>query len=255
MSGEQARGDGWTAALHPDDADRVRGEWQEAAEAGRDSIVEYRFQRPDGSVSWIQGYASAVRDHHGTVVRWVGTCLDLTAQKEIEAKLQALADHDPLTGLLNRRRFNEDLEREVARVRRHGGSASVLVLDIDRFKLINDTLGHRAGDQVLRTVAELLRRRIRATDILARIGGDEFALIAANSHGQAPGSQLAHDLVRMIHSTLIATHKFVVTAKASIGVATITADTIASGEEVLIAADEAMYQAKRNGGNQIANAA
>jgi diguanylate cyclase (GGDEF)-like protein/PAS domain S-box-containing protein len=255
LSSDQALGDGWAAALHPEDADRVRGEWAEASAAGRDSIVEYRFRRPDGSVSWIQGFASAIRDVEGAVVGWVGTCLDQTTQKETERELQQLADHDPLTGLLNRRRFNEELERELARIKRYGGAATLLVIDIDRFKLINDTLGHRAGDDVLRRIADRLRLRLRATDITARIGGDEFAVIAPAGTDRNPSTTLAHDLAEAIRSTPIATCQTQVSVKASIGSTTIDADTTDRADDALVAADNAMYQAKRLGGNQIADAA
>ena len=87
LTADQALGDGWAAALHSEDEDRVRGEWAEASEAGRDSIVEYRFKRADGSVAWIEGFASALRDGQGGVTGWVGTCLDLTARKEAEEAL------------------------------------------------------------------------------------------------------------------------------------------------------------------------
>jgi PAS domain S-box-containing protein len=94
---EEALGDGWIAALHPDDRERVLGEWSDAATSGRDSIVEYRFRRPDGGVSWIEGYATALHDEQGAVSGWVGTCLDLTARKQAERELERLANYDPLT--------------------------------------------------------------------------------------------------------------------------------------------------------------
>ncbi len=255
MSVEQALGDGWAVALHPEDAERVSGEWREAAAAGRDSIVEYRFRRPDGSVSWIQGYASAIRGRDGQVAGWVGTCLDLTAQKDTEAKLQHLADHDPLTALFNRRRFNEELEREIERIKRQGGSTTVLMIDLDRFKLVNDSLGHRAGDDVLRAVGGRLAARIRATDVAARVGGDEFAVIAPASPHGGDSDMLAVDLAETIRATPVATCKTLVRIQASIGAVTIGPDNVTSADDALVAADDAMYQAKRMGGDRVAEAA
>lgn len=494
---EQALGDGWAVALHPDDFDRVLGEWAEASAGGRDSIVEYRFVRPDGGVSWIQGFATALRGGDGQVAGWVGTCLDLTARKEAEAaivreserfraafdgapigmalvsldgrwlqvndalcqllgrsreqllalsvadvthpddvgteaharserryvhadgeivwvavstslvrdpegqpvysvaqienvserlqaqralceaeerfrrafddapigmalvapdgeflrvnrplceltgysesellrrtfqdithpddlaadldqvrrvlageirayqmekryrrsddrlvwvmlsvslvrdgeqrplyfvaqiedittrklaerELQHLADHDPLTGLLNRRRFNEELERELARARRYGGRAALLVIDVDRFKLVNDSLGHRAGDDVLRAVAETLRRRLRTTDVVCRIGGDEFAVLALSADGDDSARTIASDVADAIRSQTILTTGTAVEVTVSIGVAALDPATPAEADELFVAADNAMYRAKRAGRDRIALAA
>jgi diguanylate cyclase (GGDEF)-like protein/PAS domain S-box-containing protein len=255
LSSEQALGDGWAAALHPEDSARVSAEWGAAAGVGRDSIVEYRFRRPDGSVSWIQGFASAIRDLEGAVAGWVGTCLDLTAQKEVESELQRLADSDPLTGLLNRRCFSDELEREVARINRHGGTTAVLMIDLDRFKLINDTLGHRAGDDVLCAVGDRLAERIRATDVVARVGGDEFAVIAHTDAHPKHTAELAHELAEAIRGTPVATCQTHVSIRASIGAATIVPGKVGCADDALVAADNAMYRAKRLGGDRIADAA
>jgi PAS domain S-box-containing protein len=92
LSPEQALGNGWASALHPDDAARVNREWAEAGAHGRDSVVEYRFVRPDGTVSWIEGYAAALRDQEGRVIGWVGTCLDFTARKEADEAVARAAE-------------------------------------------------------------------------------------------------------------------------------------------------------------------
>jgi diguanylate cyclase (GGDEF)-like protein/PAS domain S-box-containing protein len=376
LTAEQAAGDGWVAALHPDDAARVMAEWDQASADGRDSVVEYRFLRPDGSVAWIQGFASTVRNENGDIVGWVGTCLDLTAQHEaadelrnaserfrtafdnapigmslvapdgawlevnpalckllgytaeellrlnflqvthpddragsadrrrrqldgassssIEKRyigadgeivwvsvtstlvrdgrgvplysvaqiedigerrraaeeLRRLADHDSLTGLVNRRRFGQELDRELERLRRYGGSAALLVLDLDRFKLVNDSLGHKAGDDLLIGVAGALRSRCRKSDVVGRLGGDEFAVLAVAT--DAKGARLLGDDI----SAALRSQRFVilgtaVTVTASVGVVLLEGDTF-DGDGALVAADRAMYRAKRAGRDRVA---
>ena len=103
--------------------------------------------------------------------------VDISERKRLENQLQEIADRDALTGLFSRRRFQEELEREVSRARRHGRPGALLLLDLDGFKQVNDTLGHAAGDELLTRIGEALRSILRDSDVLARIGGDEFALI------------------------------------------------------------------------------
>lgn len=247
LTGEHALGDGWMAALHPDDAERVLREWAQASGDGRDSIVEYRFLRPNGEVSWIQGFASALRDDRQAVAGWVGTCLDLTARKQAELELRHLADHDSLTGLLNRRRFHEELERELGRVLRSDGRAGLLVLDVDRFKRVNDSLGHRAGDEVLRAIAETLTRRLRATDVIARLGGDEFAALVTDLAGPDDARLIACEIAASVRSQTILTGAGPVSVTISIGIVEFDASTAARGDDLVAIADRGLYLAKRRG--------
>ncbi len=120
---------------------------------------------------------------HGKSVGRVWSFRDITERKRAESELQQLADHDALTGLFNRRRFDEELTRELARAARYQQPAALLVLDLDNFKYVNDNLGHQAGDQVVMSVAALLRKRLRETDIVARLGGDEFAILLPHTDG------------------------------------------------------------------------
>ncbi len=117
--------------------------------------------------------------------------LDITERKRVEAHLQHMADHDPLTGLLNRRRFEQELDRHVAHAQRYGTEGAVIVLDVDRFKQVNDAYGHSTGDRVITSVARVLRRRLRTTDTLARLGGDEFAVLLPKADHRKPGSSPA----------------------------------------------------------------
>jgi diguanylate cyclase (GGDEF)-like protein/PAS domain S-box-containing protein len=382
LSPAQAMGDGWSSVLHPEDAERVGAEWAIAAAAGRDSIIEYRFRRPDGEVVWIQGFAAALRDDAGEVLGWVGTCLDLTdrkeaerailheserfraafddapigmalvapdgtflrvnqslsailgyseadllqrsfqelthpddleldlehaervlagelrtyqlekryrradneivwtklsvslvrtsdgaplyfvsqieditAQKEAERVLQHLADHDSLTGLLNRRRFYEELHLHLEKSDNTGRQAAILLLDVDRFKLVNDSLGHLAGDEVLRAFADTLTRRLRTNDVVARLGGDEFAALLLDVETEQAGAQIADDVASAIRQQTVPTPAGPANVTASIGVVTFRPTPTDDADDLLAAADRALYLAKRHGRDRIESVA
>jgi diguanylate cyclase (GGDEF)-like protein/PAS domain S-box-containing protein len=172
---EQAMGDGWAQSIHPEDRDRVAAEWAEASRRGRDSIVEYRFVRSDGSICWIEGFATPLRDARGTVVGWIGTCLDLTARKATEAALLSASEHDALTGLGNRRKLTADLDRALSRTAGHAPHLLVL-FDLNGFKNYNDCFGHPAGDALLARLAGQLAAAARGAAY--RMGGDEFCVLA-----------------------------------------------------------------------------
>jgi len=156
----------------------------------------------------------------------------------------AFTDH--LTGLANRRRFERQLEREIARTARYGHPFCLLMLDIDDFKTVNDTFGHEAGDEALRRLAKTLQEGIRGIDLAARIGGDEFALILAETEG-ARGVEVAERLREAIKATEIPTVGFIT---ASLGVAE-SPSCAQTSPELLARADAALYEAKRQGRDQV----
>jgi diguanylate cyclase (GGDEF)-like protein/PAS domain S-box-containing protein len=175
------------------------------------------------------------------------TFKDVTDRKRAESRLQYLVDHDMLTGLFNRRHFEAELERQIAYAASYGVPAALLVLDIDNFKFVNDSLGHRAGDELIRSIAARINRRVRSTDVVARLGGDEFAILLVGTE-LARAREIANEL-----NELISGEPFMVAEKparvtTSIGVTAL--DNAALGpDEALVEADMAMYEAKSDGRN------
>jgi diguanylate cyclase (GGDEF)-like protein/PAS domain S-box-containing protein len=150
----------------------------EALSRGESPVTaEIHWRTRSGELRLISWSITAITGPDGEVTHIVGTGIDLTERRGMEERLRYLADHDALTTLINRRRFEEELERHLAQGRRYGMTGALLVLDLDGFKAVNDNHGHRAGDRVLRAVADALRHRLRETDVVARVGGDEFAVL------------------------------------------------------------------------------
>jgi diguanylate cyclase (GGDEF)-like protein len=172
-----------------------------------------------------------------------------TSRRQHESQLQHLADHDPLTGLLNRRAFGLELQRHLAGGTRHGRAGALLALDLDGFKYINDTLGHEAGDELIVEVARVLRGRLRDCDVLARIGGDEFAILLPRSNG-AGASTVAESLLRTLRSAQFTGSRANRPVTVSVGVAEF-GDEEVTAEQAMVNADLAMYDAKELGRNRV----
>ncbi|HEY3435835.1 MAG TPA: EAL domain-containing protein [Solirubrobacterales bacterium] len=173
----------------------------------------------------------------------------LERAEKTEAELRFLADHDPLTGLLNRRRFRAELDQYVSFTARYGGRGAVMVIDIDGLKGVNDSFGHQVGDTLIRRVAETLRERVRATDLVARLSGDEFAVLMPQTD-TAGALQLGEDLRTQVADGLGAGSELE-EATISVGISMFGGQGEVAAEAVLVAADEAMYQAKKEGRNRI----
>ncbi|HWB69219.1 MAG TPA: EAL domain-containing protein [Solirubrobacterales bacterium] len=174
----------------------------------------------------------------------------LSKAEKTEAELRYLADHDSLTGLLDRRRFRAELDQHVSFTARYGGQGAVMIIDIDGLKAVNDTLGHHAGDGLIRQVAGTLRERVRTTDIAARLSGDEFAVLMPQTD-TAGALQLGEDLRAQVAEGLPSGADSPA-ATISVGITMFGGDRELGAEAVLVAADQAMYRAKEEGRNQIA---
>ena len=173
----------------------------------------------------------------------------LERAERTEAELRFLADHDSLTGLLNRRRFRSELDQYVSFTARYGGRGAVMVIDIDGLKEVNDRLGHQAGDTLIRRVAEILRERVRATDLVARLSGDEFAILMPQTDTEG-AMQLGEDLRSQVAEGL-PLNLDLGDASISVGITMFGGQGGMGAEAVLVAADQAMYQAKAEGRNRI----
>jgi diguanylate cyclase (GGDEF)-like protein/PAS domain S-box-containing protein len=217
----------------------VAGEVTEAVEEL--SLIVHR-----GPPVWILMSATLVRDGDGRPAHFLVQMQDIEARKRAEERLRHLADHDPLTGLLNRRAFEQQLEQRVQSRRRQDGGA-LLLLDIDRFKSINDTLGHAAGDRVIAAVGRALAEQLRASDVQARLGGDEFAVLLADV-GEREAGLVAEKLrARVRAETYVDADGRVRHITASIGVALLGDPACRTADSALVQADSAMYAAKAAG--------
>jgi diguanylate cyclase (GGDEF)-like protein len=208
------------------------------------------FWRPDGS-SFPVHYTSSPITERSEITGAVLTFNDITEHKRFQAQLQYLADHDPVTGLYNRRRFEQELARRLSYDDRHGKGGAVLALDLDNFKYVNDTLGHKAGDEVISRVARNIRDRLHETDTLARLGGDEFAVLVPEA-GIEQGRAVARAVIDAVQSHAVTVGGQQIRVTASIGITTFGNRRSVTGEELLVEADLAMYDAKAAGRNQFA---
>jgi diguanylate cyclase (GGDEF)-like protein/PAS domain S-box-containing protein len=167
----------WTKYLHPDDREKVIKESQAAVRGEKDYDTEFRILHPDGSLRYIKANGLVIRDTKGKPIRAIGINWDITEQKNLEENLRNLSLTDDLTGLYNRRGFFTMAEPVLKLAKRYQRSVFLLYADIDELKEINDVLGHKEGDQAIKDIANIFKATFRETDVVARIGGDEFVVI------------------------------------------------------------------------------
>jgi diguanylate cyclase (GGDEF)-like protein/PAS domain S-box-containing protein len=243
----------WRRLMHPDDDAKIGECLADLFPSQRENwSAEFRLRHRDGHYVPVLSRGYVLRDDAGRPVRISGVNTDLTERKQTEKHIYELAYFDYLTGLPNRRFLIEELEHVLARGRRSGHRSALLYLDLDNFKLLNDTMGHDMGDMLLRQASQRLRRTVRDSDLLARIGGDEFVVVLEGLGITASGAVAEADrVVAKILSTLGQPYQLgslLFKSSASIGI-TLFDGKNANIEALLKQADLAMYRAKADGRN------
>lgn len=235
-------------AVHPEDLQRVKESIDLSAESLHEWVCDYRV-RVDDRIKWVRGVSRPERDTDGRVT-WHGLITNIDDQKRLELELEHLSITDELTGLFNRRYMLHKLEESAAEIERYGGTFSVISMDIDFFKTINDSWGHPTGDTVLRTFAKLIHKQTRKSDIIARTGGEEFIVLMPNT--RLTDARRAADSLR----TALAEEEFFseegegFSVTVSAGVVSWSDDT-ATVRELLSRCDQSLYEAKRAGRNRV----
>jgi diguanylate cyclase (GGDEF)-like protein/PAS domain S-box-containing protein len=238
--------------VHPDDRDDTDVETGEISDGGPATVhFQNRYLDKDGGVHWIEWTSVGVPEEE----RIYAVARDVTERKLLEQELELRSRSDPLTGMLNRRSFDEALESQLAQARRYKRGGALLIADLDRFKQVNDEFGHAAGDEALRLVSRVLASNLRETDtvgrdeggLVARLGGDEFALLLPETDA-AGAEAVGQRLVAMLAAEPLRIGEREVRLGISIGVAAFGGGESISAEDLLAAADRAMYMVKAAGG-------
>lgn len=246
--------------VHPNDREKTEREAASLSDGAKTVQFQNRYLAKDAELRWLEWTSIPLQDE-GLIY---GVARDVTERKALEQELERLSHHDPLTGLFNRRRFEEELRRQLAYTRRYGKGGALLMIDLDRFKQINDELGHPAGDEALRHLAAVLGDNLRASDtlardsdsatVVARLGGDEFVALLPEADG-AGAATAGERLAEALAAAPLTIDGRKVALQISIGVATFDEHGIPGEEELLAAADRAMYVAKAGGGGGVKLAA
>jgi diguanylate cyclase (GGDEF)-like protein/PAS domain S-box-containing protein len=230
---------------HPDDLDADLAQVGALLAGEIDSYeMEKRYFTKGGTLIWVLLAVAIVREEDGSPRHFISQIQDISERKRLEAHTYELANRDPITSLYNRRRFEEELKRQIARCREGEESSALLLLDLDRFKNVNDSEGHVAGDRLIRMVGKALDERISEPDIVARIGGDEFAVILRNID-LASARAVAEEL-RMA----VAAADTERACTASLGLCRLEGD-VPDAETCFRAVDRAMYRAKGQGRDRV----
>ena len=241
--------DGWLRMVHAEDRERVEGYVGLALDEHWDDFyVEYRVRHPEKGTRWLAQWGRIVYGHEQKPLRVSGLSLDITVRKETERELERLATLDDLTGAYNRRSADSFLKNEINQVQRYGQPLSVVLFDIDHFKVVNDSYGHEQGDTVLKAVVDAASEHLRDADILSRWGGEEFLVLAPKTDLDG-AMRLAERMRLAIDQT---TSQGEVHVTASFGVAQYRPGEM--GSRLLKRADDALYRAKDGGRNRVESA-
>ncbi|BEP13106.1 hypothetical protein acdb102_14170 [Acidothermaceae bacterium B102] len=234
------------ADAHPDDLAAIRETWK-AVISGTPTRVTFRGRRGDGSWVWLESVSEPMRDAEtGAIVGVQTATRDITERRAAEAELERMALSDALTGLANRTLLTDRLHQAQQRLRRDPGHVALLMLDLDRFKLVNDTLGHSVGDALLIEVARRLQRCARPTDTVSRLGGDEFILLLDRLSDFAHAEQIAERILEALRAPMVLANLEPMEIRGSIGIA-VSSDPDHPADSLYREADLALYRAKDQG--------
>jgi len=231
--------------LHPEDRELFEATMRHALKQGEDFTVDYRVVWPDGTVHWIANRGQVHRGPDGRAVRVVGVAMNITERKIAEQRVAHMAHHDALTGLPNRVLLRDRIQQAIAQAHRNEAQLAVLFLDLDRFKNINDSLGHQLGDRLLQSVASRILVCVREGDTVSRVGGDEFVIVIPGIGAAADASSVASKILEVL-GTAFHLHGNDLHVAASIGISLYPADG-SDAETLMRNADTAMYHAKDSG--------
>ncbi|MDG5786773.1 diguanylate cyclase [Evansella sp. AB-P1] len=235
----------WTDIIFEEDKEKVRIE-EEKVLLGESSKVEYRIHHPEYGIRWIMRFFSPIINIDGKVSKVNGQIFDITFRKGLEEELKQMAYYDDLTDLPNRKALYMHITKGLARAKRHKEQLSIMFLDLDDFKYVNDTLGHDAGDELLKEVVRRLQENLREEDLISRIGGDEFILVL-----EEVASEKMEEIAQRIVETVSKPYQIQGNeAKVSVSIGISTYPEDGEDKDTLIEkADKAMYTAKNQGKN------
>ncbi len=248
LSGTTLLENGWLHIVHPDDKRRIAEQFQLLVQKNSSHInLDCCLMLADGALKWVTGDIAPMSDADGQQIGFLGTLSDISELKEAYDQLEQMAFYDTLTGLANRRLFRNRLEHMLSNIPRSGNGVALILIDLDHFKHVNDSMGHDSGDSLLTVISERLKHCVRFTDTVARLGGDEFAVILPNVPDTLTVSAIAEKIMMAIGKPVLLSDQEM-TVSASMGISMAPEDC--NTAEVLIKnADLALYKAKDEGRN------
>jgi diguanylate cyclase (GGDEF)-like protein/PAS domain S-box-containing protein len=245
LTNEYICNNNWLSVIHNDDKAIIESKWQDMLQGNHSIEINCRIQT--SRMIWIKGNVGLLTNANDVIVGYLGTISDITEIKSAQVQLEQMAFYDTLTGLANRRLFRNRLEHVINNLNRNDNKLGLILLDIDHFKNINDSLGHDAGDSMLVVIAERLQKSVRASDTVARLGGDEFAIILPSLTSTLSVSHVAEKMLDALRSPMfIQENEIRITASAGIAMAP---DDTDNAETLIKNADLSLYRAKDSGRN------
>ena len=243
----QERDEGWHESVHPEDIDRYRKIFQAALEGRKPFQIDYRHRRHDGQWRWTHSRGAPLHDEEGEFVGFSGISLDITERYEREQS-KDLALLDGLTGFYKRRYFEQRVEEEMKRAGRDRTSFSIILVDIDNFRAINEKYTHKAGNKVIKGVSQIIRENIRGYDIPARIGGDEFGVVLPEI-SRKEAINVAERLRHLIEAAVVSFDRKPIEATGSLAVVQFNNEVDAA--QLIHKAGRLMFDATNGGGNLV----